>query len=300
MHSTRTLIALFSILLLAAACGEDDASSDPPASGETRSLTLTFDGLPVLGADFVYEGWIIVDDAPVTTGRFTVDASGALSPSSFDIPAEQANAAAMFVLTIEPATGDDPAPSDVHVLAGPFEGDEAGLTIDHPAALATGFEDAAGTFILATPTTADVAEDDNQGIWFLDPNTGMSSLTLPELPAGWIYEGWVVDTSGNSPAPISTGTFDAAGGADSDAGGPTAGPDGAPAVPGQDFIDPARDLTSDHLAVITVEPVPDDSPMPFQLKPLVGEIGADIGGANPQTIGNAIDGNTIGGAAFLD
>src|SRR3990167_2517960 len=36
---------------------------------EPRTLALTFDKLPALGADFVYEGWIILNGA-TTTGRF--------------------------------------------------------------------------------------------------------------------------------------------------------------------------------------------------------------------------------------
>ncbi|PKM04040.1 MAG: hypothetical protein CVV17_03980, partial [Gammaproteobacteria bacterium HGW-Gammaproteobacteria-7] len=69
------------------------------SSVATRTLSLTFDGLPELGAGYVYEGWIIVDGAAVSTGRFTVDDAGALTPASFSVPAAQADAAAMFVLS---------------------------------------------------------------------------------------------------------------------------------------------------------------------------------------------------------
>lgn len=293
-------------------CGDDDATdtttptdmfvpavdmSDP---AETRTLGLAFDGLPELGEGYEYEGWIIVDGDPVTTGRFDV-VDGATVPATFEIDAAMADAAAMFVLTIEPSVGDDPAPSDTHVLAGPFESGDADLTIGHMAALGDDFSGAAGTFFLATPTSA-ATDDDAQGIWFIDASSGSpaAGLDLPELPAGWAYEGWVVDVSGDAPMPISTGTFTAADAADSDGAGEAAGDEGAPPFPGQDYIDPARDLSADHMAVISIEPSPDDSAAPFQLKPLAVMIGSDTGMAAAQTLGNAIGDNGISGTASFE
>ena len=62
--------------------------------------------------------------------------------------------ATAFVLTIEPAQDDDPAPSSVHVLGGNFVVDDAAsavaeLTVGHPAALGDDFSTAAGSYILA-------------------------------------------------------------------------------------------------------------------------------------------------------
>lgn len=306
----------FSWMILAAlalgGCGDDDDTttdtttdmflpavdmSDPP---ETRTLTLGFEGLPELGDGYEYEGWIIVDEAPVTTGRFDV-VGGAPSPATFEIDAAMADAAAMFVLTIEPSVGDDPAPSDTHVVAGPFDGGDADLTIGHMAALGHDFSEASGTFFLATPTSA-ATDDDAQGIWFIDASSGSpaAGLDLPELSAGWVYEGWVVDVSGDAPMPLSTGTFTAVDVADSDGAGAGAGDEGAPPFPGQDYIDPARDLSADHMAVISIEPSPDDSPAPFQLKPLAVMIGSDTGMANGQDLGNAIGENGISGSASFE
>lgn len=275
-------------LTLLSCLGALACASDPTGS----SLSLSFEGLPELGADYVYEGWVIIDDAPVTTGRFTVAADGSHT-SQFDIDAESP---AMFVLTIEPATGDVPEPSDTHVVAGAF--DDAGmatLSVDHPAALNADFATASASFILATPSNENATP--NQGIWFLDP-TGeapVATLDLPELPAGWAYEGWVVGADG----PVSTGTFTDVAAADSDGGGATAGPMATPPFPGQDFIDPAVDLATGHMAVISIEPSPDDSPAPFQLKPLGGAIGADTAPAL-QSLNNIFAGNTISGNAVLN
>lgn len=238
-----------------------------PGGGDMTNLRVQFTGLESLNAAYVYEGWLLVGGAPVSAGRFTVDADGAATPDTFAVARADADAATVYILTIEPAVGDDPAPSDTHLLAGDFAGNAASLSIAHAAALGSSFAGAAGSFILVTPTTSMIDEDFDQGIWYADPTVADGpgpTLTLPVLPAGWAYEGWVV-VGGQ---PISTGRFLMADEADSDGAGPTAGPDGFPPLPGQDFIDPAVVLTG-GMAVISVEPQPDDSPAPFTLKPLV-------------------------------
>ena len=252
------------------ACGGTEADMSDDAS-----LQLEMSTLPDLGADFVYEGWLIVDDSPVSTGSFVIDGDGAPTPASFTASAEDAANATLFVLTIEPANDPDPAPSSTHILAGAFDGEVATLSIDHPAALATDFTDATGSFILATPTTGDSSLP-AQGIWFLAPgDTPSSSLQLPDLPAGWVYEGWVAGESGAT----STGRFTSASGMDSDGAGPSKGPSGdGPAFPGADFINPAMVLNDGGTAaVISVEPDPDTSPDPFLMKPLVlSPIGSEV------------------------
>ncbi len=236
-------------------------------------LRVSFDALPALGEGFVYEGWLIVDGAPVSAGRFD-----AVDQVAFDFPEEYADAQ-MYVLTIEPRDGDDPAPSKTHLVAGTFAGGAAELTVDHGAALATEFGDAMGTFILAAPSAAGLDGDfGDKGIWYLVPGGGGPSLDLPMLPEGWEYEGWIVGDDG----PISTGRFTDVWSADSDGGGPAAGPAGTPPFPGQDFVNPPMSLVG-TLAVISVEPSPDDSPAPFALKPLVGMV-EDAGTGTPQML----------------
>ena len=64
--------------------------------------------------------------------------------------------------------------------------------------------------------------------------------------------------------------------ADSDLGGPTAGPNSTPPFPGQDFINPARILNNgNYRVVISIEPVPDFDPAPFTLKILAHDIDLD-------------------------
>lgn len=276
---------------------------DVPAPGnggpgrDTVKLTLDVDGLPQLGDGYEYESWLIVDGSPVSAGRFVVDGDGEPVPAGVEVEVADAAAASAYVLTIEPSAGDDPAPSPVHILAGDFEGTTAQLSTAHPAAIGTDFADAMGEYLLATPSSGSVAEDYDQGIWWIAPtDAGMTpGLDLPLLPSGWTYEGWVVGDDG----PVSTGTFTMVDEADADGAGPAAGPDGGPAFPGQDFIRPPRVLTG-GMAVVSVEPVPDDSPMPFVIKPLVDAEVGDLMPPATQVMDNlAMDSLPTGAARFV-
>ena len=247
----------------------------------TTNVALEFDGLEPLGDDFVYEGWVIIDGEPYSTGRFIVDVDGNqeyLSGSAI----EDVSEASTFVLTIEPAESDDPAPSTVRLLAGDFVDGEAQLSVGHAAALGTDFSDASGQFILATPTT-ESTDDEVYGVWFIDIVDGapVAGLDLPVLSDDWVYEGWVV-VDGQA---VSTGRF-------SDPAGPDdfngfAGDDAdAPPFPGEDFIQNAPEglefpkNLAESTVVISIEPADDDSPAPFTLKPLLAEIPGDVEGAD--------------------
>jgi len=271
------LLSVFALSALLMSCGDDDDSGP-----STKSLTLAISGLENLGTDFVYEGWVIVDGAAVSTGTFTVDDEGAWSASTFDVDVATLDAATKFVLTIEPAMDSDPTPSDQKLLAGDFSGDMA--TVSTATMPAVGdFSSAAGIFFLRTPTdemsgTANNGNDMN-GIWFGTPGTmpPTAGLTLPTLPAGWVYEGWVVGDAG----PISTGTFTAFDVADG--GNPLSGTENnaGPPIPGEDFLMNAPSGYTFPLdvrgttVVISIEPSPDNSPNPFLLKPLVTMLASD-------------------------
>ncbi len=266
----KSVFRILSVLIVLSivSCGDDD-----PA---TSDLRFAISGLEDLGSGFAYEGWIIVDGSPVSTGVFTVDGSGQLSSTSFSLTESQLNSASTFVLTIEPSPDNDPAPSDVHILAGDFSGNSATLSIAHGAALGNSFATSSGDYILATPTNG---SDNNEksGIWFLDISSGspMQGLDLPSLPAGWVYEGWVVMDG----IPVTTGTFTSV--TEEDSSAPYSGSDPGPPFPGEDFLQSApaglnfpTDI-SGGTAVISIEPVPDNSSAPFTLKPLVGMIPSD-------------------------
>ena len=261
------------------ACSDDDdsGSSDP-----TTNFDVNLNGLEDLGDGFVYEGWVIVDGAPVSTGTFTVDGNGELSQSSFTVDQAQLDAATKFVLTIEPSPDNDPAPSDQKLVAGDFSGNTASIST----AVAPGvgdFSNAAGVYFLRTPTNEPPGTpnnlDDENGVWFGNPGMPPTAgFTLPTLPTGWAYEGWLVTENG----PISTGTFTEFGTMDS--GNPLSGTENnaGPPIPGEDFfIAPAGSADTYPIdvrgktVVISVEPVPDNSPAPFLLKPLLSAVAMD-------------------------
>ena len=274
---TPLFVLLFVAALGLVGCGDDDDLVVPVV----ETLELSFSGLEPLMNDYHYEGWAIIDGAPVTTGKFNVDAGGdlvtpggaAIASSAFNTGTDLSGASAI-VITIEPAGDIDAIPAATHILAGPVSGGSAPLTVGDGAALGSDFLSASGDFILATPTNGDDS-DENSGIWFLSLETGApaAGLSLPTLPAGWAYEGWAVIDG----QPVTTGTFVQADAADDDA--PFSGFDEpGPPFPGEDFLQNApaglqfpTDLAG-ATAVISVEPEPDDAPAPFTLKPLVGGI----------------------------
>ncbi len=268
-------------------------------------IDIKFPNLPVLSDSAVYEGWAIVDGAPVTTGRFNVDNRGRFFDEagnridkSFVLPGEIDVDA--FVLTIEPAVGDDPAPAETHILAGTFnKKGRTKLTVDHPAALGADFSDASGSFILATPSNgAGDAADERSGVWFLDPSSGtpVAGLDLPELAPGWEYEGWAVIDG----VPVSTGRFlDPAG---ADFSNEFSGDQPTPNYPGEDFLVNAPDgvefpvdLRGAKIA-ISVEPMPDDSPAPFNFLPLVTDVADDL---DDHTVAELEKGKNPKGRAFV-
>ena len=262
-------------LVFLTSCDNEDENPNP-----NSDLTLNLSGLDNLGSEYTYEGWLVVDGSPVSTGTFEVSDAGALSQTTFSVSRSDLEEATTFVLSIEPVPDADPAPSDVKILGGDFSGASASVSISHAAALGTSFTGVSGGYIIATPTTA-ATDDDEAGVWFLD-NTGATmaaGLTnLPDLSglAGWTYEGWAVIDG----TPVSTGTFNTADGADDNAASSAfKGDDGnGPAYPGEDFIQNApsgltfpADLTATGtMIVISIEPVPDNSANPFTLKPLAG------------------------------
>lgn len=266
-------LAFGSLLLsmsLLAACGGDDGPSGP-------TVSLTFSDLPMLGTGFVYEAWVVVDGQPVSAGTFSSRPSFAAG-----FAADDATTATAVFVSIEPSQDMDPAPSNTKIVGADLTDGQGTLSIGHAMALGNDYTSASGKFVLATPTT-NSTDDENQGIWFAtDTPTGnlpLSSLSLPAVATGWTYEGWVLDTSTNPPTPHSTGKFidgDPTKG-DSDNAGPDSGTENLSAAQmfaGQDYIEPARDLSdTKHQAMVTIEPVPDDNKdAPFALKPLANTI----------------------------
>jgi hypothetical protein len=284
-------LLVVAVLILAAF-----ATVSPVAAADQVELQLGFTGLEDLGPDWAYEGWLIVDGAPISTGVFTIDGSGTPSATTFSVEGSNISAASAFVLTVEPVPDPDPAPSAVHVLAGDLVDGVAQLSAGHGAALGNDFSGASGSYILNAPSGGASAEYAN-GIWWLDPAAGPGpTLNLPALPAGWVYEGWVVGPDG----PITTGRFSVASGVDSDGAGPTGGPEAFPPFPGQDFVNPPMVLTDGYAAVISIEPEPDNSTAPFAFKPLVDMTIDDVGAGILQEMANNAGAFPVGTASLVE
>ena len=270
MKKVLNLVVTLIITIIFVACSNND---NEPTVG---SLTLNLEGLEELGSGFVYEGWLIIDGNPVSTGVF----SSVTFPQSFDVDLTNLNAATRFVLSIEPAgeTGAEAlAPADTKILVGDFNGNSAAVSSN---GIVGDFSNSWGKYILATPTDNDDSNEAS-GVWFLDNSNppAVAGLSLPTLSAGWKYEGWVVLNG----TPISTGTFLTPNGADDNAAtSPYKGTLGnGPGFPGEDYligsaggVNFPTDLKG-ATVVISVEPYPDNSPLPFTLKPLAHAVPAN-------------------------
>jgi len=151
MKTLKLVTAFLFLGLIATSCGSDDDNNGIiPVSKTNLKLNLT--GLDALGANFVYEGWIIVNGAPVSTGTFT----SVTFPQTFEVNSAQLASATKFVLTIEPTIDSDPTPSATKILAGDFSGNSAAVN----SGIVGDFSAAMGTYILATPTDGDNAANE--------------------------------------------------------------------------------------------------------------------------------------------
>ncbi|MGH2806562.1 MAG: hypothetical protein ACRDKT_04730 [Actinomycetota bacterium] len=226
-----------------------------------------------------YELWAVHGERKISAGSFNVDADGMLvdgfgHPARFYSPRNPARADAL-VVTIEPLPDPDPMPSGIVILSGRPRAHSARLRFP------VDLMEAAGSFILATPTDND-STNETAGVWFLDPDPAPSpSLQLPDLPDGWIWEGWGV-TQGT---PLSSGRFSSSTGPD--ASSEFSGPLPGPPFPGEDFVSnlpdaiaPPVDLADgSSMIVLTIEPDLDGSDPtgagPFSIKPLLRMVPAD-------------------------
>lgn len=309
-----------------------DVDLDPLPGGLPRldvlvgSDSLSFLGDPIgplgpLQAGH-YQAWAVVGGTPMSCGRFRVDPALDLVvsldgltifglPGGFILSAANTGlmgafpdvqAATRVFFTVELQGDPLPAPSDHVILAGAMGGGGGELTVAGLRAFGgpglADFRDVAGTCVLRSPTNdaPGVVPDDQRGAWFIshdDPRD--PSLTLPPLPSGWVYEGWVVETGTGER--WSTGRFQKADAPDLDAntwpgrGGARPGP----SAPGQDFVTgnpgvavPAMDLTGGLQVLVTLEPSPDTSPDPFWIGVLQGTTPAGAG--TPFTLGPLLTG----------
>lgn len=247
--------------------------------------------------DGFYELWAVHGERKISAGSFNVDADGMLVDgfghrARFFSPRNPSRADAI-VITIEPLPDPDPDPSGIVVLSGDPRRDSARLRFP------VDLSQAAGSFILATPTDND-SSNERAGVWFLDPDPAPApSLDLPDLSDGWTWEGWGVTQN----TPLSSGRFTSAAGPDgsSEFSGPLPGPP----FPGEDFLSnlpgsvnpPVNLADGSSIIVLTVEPdLGGSDPTgagPFSIKPLVRMVPA--GAADHESIELMLDLSTVPG-----
>ena len=280
MMKKTTILAIIAIGIFISSCSKSDEITE-------ITITQSFLNLPDLGSSYVYEGWLISGTEKISTGRFSH--SEALSYTSGLIDVAKADAAATYVLTVEPISesGEDLlSPSGWVFSKGNFINETAiPSTSDVLFAGVSNLETATGNFFLKAPSVGTIGSDAN-GIWFINalPPSAGGFTNLPTLANGWVYEGWiVVPNSSGTPTPISTGRFSNPNTADVSFFGAAnnnefKGPNGVPPFPGEDFIaDPNSRYSSvtfpidlqNATIVISIEPTTNDAASPFGLKPFV-------------------------------
>ncbi len=240
-----------------------------------------------------YELWIIEGGMAHLAGVVNPGTTGEVDGALFDIPSA-VTTPEMAVITYE--NDSDTNPSDSKLMGGAFNGGMATFSLVGFALESEAFSagNTNGDYFLRTPSDeaggAPNNGNDEQGVWIGTP--GMPpppDLALPALLTGWVYEGWVVNTSAGGPFPVTTGRFaddqgvNGTAGVDSDAQGPFGGIENSgPPIPGSDFVmDDASETLPMGLArppftlndgnwmvVISLEPTDSDTPGPFSVKPL--------------------------------
>jgi len=145
------------------------------------------------GTDWTYEGWVVIDGTPVTTGTFDdVDAADGFNeysstgsappfpgedfllnpPLGLTFPVDLSDAT--IVISIEPAVDSDPGPFQFKPLVG---------TVSSPATdhVEYQLDDKTDTLPTGTFTLAKTPTNENSGIWFLDRSSGSPVLAVPCL-----------------------------------------------------------------------------------------------------------------------
>jgi hypothetical protein len=273
MKYLNKLIVSLGLLTLVMGCDEDNNLGPIPPSG---NMVLNVSNLEELPEGWVYEGWIVVDGAPFSTGTFEIDGSGGFTNKTIPVESEKLENATSYFVTIESSDDGDASPSDVTILAGSFGQYEANLTHSNSDAIGFDVSDNANFsgFFLINAFTSATMEDDTSGIWFINNLGGgeTAGLDLPVLNNGWKYEGWVVIDGFF----VSTGKFTLPNAADESCN--YCGDLSGPSFPGEDFLQNAPDglifpvNVSGNATIISIEPDPDFSSMPSSFKILSGAI----------------------------
>ncbi len=284
----RIILTISLVFMILTGCEKNDILS---SEKQISAVELNISGLQDLGDSAWYELWLVGASGTNSVGVFSVDQQGLLSQNRFEMNLGYLQEAMEFLLTVE----EDDVPGmrftetlllpdsliivdtllteSIYLIASAMiQANQAPLSIGNESVLDFDFTQAAGTYMLATPTDTMVTE--TSGIWFVNDTSAamdskMAGLTLPKVPARWTYEGWVVFNG----TPVSTGQFSNPMAADRQAlysGDSLAWGYG---FPGEDFIKddlltgitfPA-DLSGKQVYITLTPPHPANANVPFTL-----------------------------------
>jgi len=285
---------------------------DATIPGALSEVTFEPSGLAPIG-DGHFELWHRTRAGQnLSIGKFRVDEAGNLvdlsgAPiSSFSAEGDLLLSSRLFV-TVESEGDADASPSRSVILSGAVADSFATLKPD--SAVTNAFYDLsvyAGAYFLNTFTTAD-SSDFGSGLWFFksgrtDEFADSTTLFLPVLRDGWVFEGWVERISTGDA--YSTGRFLSTFDSDHDFAGLTAGPFGidlnldghadGPLFPGQEFVEASATVPApldldngDFRAFVTIEPNPDNDAEPFILPVMEDALVESLGVFETQPLAQA-------------
>jgi len=176
------------------ACGGGDPTGTGIPAGAT--LVLTVSNVPALVAGGRFEAWVL--DAQGIAHSLGAVATGSAGSPSYTIPV--ANPAS-FIITYEPDGDADATPSPHRLLAGPFRGGRAELTVRGAVTVSDrALHGRPGQFTMFSPSDNHkngYPSYEDAGIWLFNMAPRETSqndmwVRLTQLQPGWTYEGWMV------------------------------------------------------------------------------------------------------------
>lgn len=286
MKKNRLILCIWLGLALFS-CQKEELLS--PAEQITQ-IELELSGLRSLGNDYWYEAWLVWKEGETeknqSIGIFSIDDQGHLTPNQFEVALGYLQQTIAFIVTIE----EDDVPgkrfrlnnqSQIDTLLGPSSNkifaaklvtNKAYFSIGDEFLLNYDFATAQGNYLLATPSSESTSIK-TSGLWFVDKDSAdkiIAGLNLPELGAGWSYEGWI-RINGTE---VSTGKFMNSAVADDTVRYYDPGTKGYP-FPGEDFLINAPgglnfpiDLSGAEVFITIEPPHPPDCAAPYLLKVL--------------------------------
>ena len=267
-----------------------------PAS-QVTSIELEMSGLNDLGGNFWYEGWFAWQDGEVvrskSLGIFTIDAQGHCTPNRFNIELGDLQRVQSFFVTIEEddlpgmrleentSGGMDTlnGPSTYKIFSAKLVTNTAYFSLGDEFLLNFDFASAQGSYLL-NAVSVEQTSPSASGIWFVnkdDQGQLIAGLDLPDLPAGWSYQGWVVINT----VPVSTGMFLSSAGADQSATYYNSAQGSYP-FPGEDFLTNPPDglsfpvdLSGKDVYITLQPPIPENCPAPYSARIFTATIPPD-------------------------